>query len=276
MPANTPKKISENPSTTRQGNSIQYVYLVETTSLSDGPATAEAAVVGLGLQPAGYVLDSLTSKHVNRNPLWYQVTITFKTLNGESTTDPLSRPSVLTSSYSESTEPYFKDSTGKMVVNTAGDPFDPMPKIRVGSLILQVTKNMASFPAVQYDTLKYTTNSGAVVIRTTTYAADTLLFLPPTVQEVWESIGGIFYHYFATTFRLAASKDQHKDKLSSRGYRELKTPGAKPTWVTGDDGHTVAQPVGLDSAGKEVAAGGTPDEITFQPYKSTNWGIDFS
>ena len=276
MSALAPKLIARTPSIGQHRSSIAHKFLVETTDLGDGADAAEAAVMGLGLCPIGYVQSDIRSDHINRNPLWYEVEITFSTTTGNSATDPLQRPSILTSSYNESTEPYFIDAAGKQVINTAGDPYDPMPQRRTGSLILQITKNMSLFPAVDYDAIKYSTNSGEITIRQTAYAANTLLFLPPTVQEVYENVSGIFYHYFATTFRLAADHTGHKDDLVSRGYRQVASLGDIPAYVTGDDGLATGLPVGLDASGAQVAPGQAPATTEFQPYPSLNWGIDFS
>ena len=234
--------------------------------MSDGIAAAVAAVLAL-TTPTGYVFDSLRPGHVNRNPLWYRITITYSTPAGGATSEsPLDRPSILTGSYDEWTEVYFEDRSDpvKKAINTAGDRIDPLPQRKNGSLILQITKNIASYPAGDYDNFKYTTNTNAITIRGITYTADTLLFLPPTVQEVWESIGTAIYHYFATTFRLATDANKHKQKYESRGYYSIEASTYKP--ILDKAGLPVTAPWPLDSSGYAAAsAGATPALITLVP-----------
>lgn len=256
-----------------------YQVLVETANDTDA---AIAAVEARGVPGLGYRTRSIRAAPIKRNPLWFEVTASYKGLTGGATsTDPLDRPSVLSGSYEEWTGPYFEDRspTPKLVVNSAGDRFEEMPQRKFGSLVLQVTKNVATYNAATYDAIKFTTNGLASTIKGTAYGVDTLLFLPPSVQEVYEQVGTTEYHYFTVTFRLATDADLHRHVVSDRGFKQFFLGDS--VWILSGDNQPVESPWPLDGAGvaltaAQVAAGTAPAELTFLPYESKSWGVDFS
>ncbi len=264
----------------RSARTIEDAYRVRV----DAPNDTDAAIAAVEARPvpAGYLVDNVRAAHINRNPLWFDVRITYKqplTLGGTGADDPLTRPSTLSASYDEWTEPYDTDHTPapdgpKPVVNSAGDPFQSFPERKAGTLVLQVTKNVATFDAVAYDAIKFTTNASAVTIRGTVYPKDTLLFLPPTVQEVYEQIGSQTYHYFTVTYRLAADANRHRHPIADRGYREQVNGEMLP--ILDGEKRPTEEPWPLDGSGRAKPAGSAPATLTFQPYASAAWGIDFS
>lgn len=275
MAAQTPKKISQ----TNSDDQVAIVYLVETTALDDGHDAAIAKVKDLPSLD-GYKRESTEAEYVNRNPLWFQVTDTwtFKPESFPQDDDPLERPSILSSTYEEWTEPYFvdEDDPAKPVVNSAGDPFDPLPQRKNGSLVLQITKNFAAFDAAGYDAIKFTTNAVAQTIRGTVYPIGSLLFLPPTVQEIYEIVNLTEHHYYQTTFRLAVDSALHVDPVEDRGLNESTTDSYRNAPILDAAGNPVTQPAPLDGAGQAKARGEEPEIITFYPYASANWGIDWT
>lgn len=279
MAAMTPRLINHQAGYDGDKPEITDNYMVELdavpASADAGSALARAAVAALGT-PLGYYLTRLKGSPVNRNLMWYQVEAGFTVPtwpDGEP--DPLARPSVLSSSYDEWTDAYSEDSEGTRVLNSAYDRLDPLPQRKNGNLVLQVTKNLASFPAVAYDALKFTRNAATVLIAGTTYAVNTLLFLPATVAEQYEQVGGLTYHYFATTYRLAADHGLHQDVREDGGMRELDAGGlAQP--ILDARGIPVTTPWPLDGTGHAQALTASPVSLTFKPYPSVSWGIDFS
>lgn len=260
----------------RSSKTIEDTYQVNVDIDNDVDA-AIAAVEALPV-PSGYIVDNVSASHINRNPQWFEVRITYKlnVFGGESYDDPLNRPSVLSASYEEWTEAYDEDysDTPKPVANSAGDPFQSFPQRKNGSLVLQITKNFASFDAPGYDAVKFTTNSAAVTIRGTVYAAKTLLFLPPTVQEVWEQLGDTTHHYYTVTFRLQTDTGLHQQNIADRGYRQLVD--GELVKILGGDNLPTEDPWPLDGSGVAKPAGSAPGTLTFIPYDKAAWGIDFS
>jgi len=266
-----------NESLDMNDSSITAKYKVECDALMDVMA-ARDAVAALPV-PAGYWIWKIASKPSDINPLFIEVSIEYKIPSIPFPGDdpnPLLRPSVLTSSYDEYTEAYFKDSKNNPVLNSAFDRFENFPIRRMGNLLLQITKNFAAFPAVAYDQIKYTRNQDNVTIKGTIYAAETLLFLPATVSEMTEQIQGTQYHYFATTFRLLADYEKHLDKIEDRGYNEYKE--GKPVLINMTyAGNEIKSPWPLDGSGqKKPKPSDEPPIITFTPYPLAAWGIDFS
>lgn len=151
-----------------------------------------------------------------------------------------------------------------------------MPTRDNDKAILRITKNLISFPLATYDALRQTTNAVAVTIRGTAYAIHTLRFLAPTVQEVYEVVGIITYHYYVTTFRLLCDINLHEFKFPDKGYSEFDgTTGNLKKIIKGHESVTAPWP--LDGAGHALASGGlTPPTWTLKPYASAAWGINFS
>jgi len=276
MSALSPNLIARKKGNRSDRQTWEYTYLVQTTDLADGPSVALAAVTAL-LPPSGYRLTDVDSAHRQRNPLWFQVVAIYeRNTAGVEGDDPLARPSILTGSWEEWTEAYFIDADDKLVVNFAGDRFEDFLQRKRGSMVLQITKNLATFPAPTYDAIKFTTNSVAETIRGTIYPIDTLLFLPPTVNEQYETVGETEFHYYATTFRLAADEAFHQHTIEQRGYQQLVGDPAEKLPILDDAGEPVAAPWPLNSDGTAKAIGAAADVEAFRPYERANWGIDFS
>jgi hypothetical protein len=262
----------------KTSKTIEDTYQVNVDAAND-EESAKAAVEARPV-PDGYVIDSLNASHINRNPLWFEVRVTYRqstASGGVGADDPLARPSILSASFEEWTEPYDVDYSDpvKPVTNSAGDPFQAYPQRKNGSLVIQITKNFAGFDAAFYDAIKFTTNASPVTIKGTTYAADVLLFLPPTAQEVNENNGSSSEHFFSTTFRLASDVGKHRQYVADRGYREIGDEGPVPI-RDGVNGPT-EDPWPLDGeGGAKASIDAVPEVLAFVPYRSANWGIDFS
>lgn len=260
-------------------SSIRANYLVECSVPMD-EAGAKAAIAAKPV-PTNYWIWKLESKSRKENPLWVDVDVEYQIPNipGLAPGDdpnPLLRASTLSSSYDESMDAYFQDSDGKFVINSANDRFENFPLRRNGNLLLQITKNFASFPAVAYDQIKFTRNQSAVTIKGTTYAAGTLLFLPATVVEANETHPENNYHFFVTTFRLLADHEKHLHKIDDRGYNEYVNGELKPILATGS-ATPLTSPWPLNGAGKKKPLpSDAPEIIIFTPYALAEWGIDFS
>jgi len=256
---------------------IEDTFNVNVDAANDS-ATAKALAAAIA-PPVGYVISSVRATHINRNPFWYEVAVTYtKTVagGGVGNDDPLARPSVLSASYEEWTEPYDEDFTAPTpltVQNSAGDPFQNLPQRKNGTPILQITKNFATMNLVALDAIKFTTNSGLVTIKGAGFAADTLLFLPPTAQEVWEQVGSTTHNYFTLNFRLAADAGKHLQKVADRGFRQVSAGDLLP--ILDGNGNPTEDPWPLNGLGGAKAAGAKPETLTFKPYNSASWGINF-
>lgn len=258
---------------TETTETIGYRYLVQTEAGEDFN-DAKLAVVAL-TAPTGYLLKRLDGDTSTQNPRFHEVDVDYETPPFETPEeDPLLRPSEFSSNYEEFTEAYYKDADDVLVLNSVGDRFEGFPERKNGNLVLQITKNFETFPAVTYDDLKYTRNSVAVTIRGTTYAIGTLLMAPITAQEVREKVNGVWTTYYKTMFRIYADHGTHLHIFQDRGYFSLV--GGVRRQILDVDGMPPPTPWPLDGSGAVLPPTSTPANKTFKPYESVNWGIDFS
>lgn len=262
------KSFENNARTTR------VTYQAKVTGMDPGEIASELATSQAQdlTVPTGYYFKSADASHINRNPEWLTVTVTYTdertSTGGTHTDDPLDRPSILSMSYDEWTEPYFEDSNDDEVVNTAGDVFENPPQRKRGTMVLQITKNFATLAASAYDTIKFTTNASQVTIKGTVFAVRTLLFLPISAQEIYEGE----HNYYQVTFRIAVDEDEHVQVVANRGYREKVGSEIKDIII---DGKPTADPWPLNSDGTKATAP-PATAITFVPYPSATWGVNFN
>ncbi|MEI8194427.1 MAG: hypothetical protein WCI73_00815, partial [Phycisphaerae bacterium] len=189
------------------------------------------------------------------------------------------RPSILNSSYQEFMKPYFidmEDPPPEKCITSVGTALDPMPVRDASKLVLHLTKNLPTYPTVTYETIKHTTNADTVTLAGTTYDANALLLLPVMVQEIYELIGTVRYHYFQTTFRMRVDGvDAHLDKFEDRSLKMLDTTTGKLKPIM-YNGAPVDFPYPLVGGVPASSPSDTPDEIVRMPYASVSWGLDFS
>lgn len=275
MAAGTPKKIGARNGYEQGRPVIGATYIVINSELSDGEAAARAAVAALP-RPSGLWTQRVTASNVNRNPLAFQVEIEYGVPSGTASTaeDPLDRPSVLSTSYEETTETYFLDEDPdgpKRVTNSAGDTFETLPERKTGFLIVQLQKNSANYPVLVFDLLKFTTNAEEVTIAGLAFPPNSLLFLPATIQETWERVQGEFYPYYQITYRFAVDYNLHVDEVEDLGLNELLDGYKFP--ILDDAKREVTKPVPLDN-GWALPWLTMGTKLTFYPYKSVTWGLE--
>ena len=287
MAALTPRLIGSNEGFEGSGETIERQYQVQCTLVSDGALAARLAVLELGI-PSGYYLTRLKSQHIQRSPLWFLIEVSYAlAVYGLAEPNPLLRPSKLTSTYEEATESYFFDKSDppQMVLNAAGDRYSEFPQRRTGKMVLQITKNIETFPAVAYDLIKYSRNTEEIVIRDTTYAIHTLLLLPVTCAETYEVTQAGSFHYYQTLYRLAVDHMGHQDVFDERGFYRINHETFLREKIRNADGSDLDTPWPLYSAGGsgdgDVAgemmpnAKDAPDQTTYLPYGSMVWGLNF-
>ena len=284
---------------------LTITYQVDRTSVSDDETTAETAVEALPLPP-GYFIQRMETELIAKT--CFNVVVTLQTPPWDAIV-PWDRAGILSTTYEESTEPYFTDrygivvtvdaETGERTFTPGGAPvvtssherFENFPTRRSGKLILQWVKNYQTLPVLQYDAMKHMTNNEGVTIKGIVYPARSLLLLPIVSQETVEQVWNTKYTYFVVTFRfLVDIKDLHTDKIEDRGYFELDGAG-KPTRLVMEKGEEPpTAPLPLDGTGKACRVGGTfgsegsgaldpaamPFVFTFYPYENAaDWGITF-
>lgn len=278
MAAGTPRLQRERREQDTQRDRRELTYRVPVAS-GDDADVARAAVAALA-GPTGYVLMSLAVDQVGSSITWFDVVAGYEVpVYGVSDANPLSRPSILGGSWSTEQKAYFLDTLGHRVINSAGDKFETLPVRDEDKPILEITKNLSSYPLAAYNALRNTRNASAITIRGTTYDAGSLRFKPPVVREVYEQVAGTTYHYYATTFRLLADAAGHVDAFDDEGYFQAD---GKTVDDSGNIGYKplvqpASSPWPLNGLGAFQPTKTTaPATLLFYPYGSAEWGIDFS
>ena len=160
-------------------------------------------------------------------------------------------------------------SPGQAIVNSVGDPFDPVPTYSRGMLRITVTRNTLSYNPTTASNLCFTLNQSAFTINTVSYAAKKLKLVKwAATTNVWVDDMGAEQTYYAETLEFEVSPYDwgHDLKILNRGYRARPAPGEEPVRVK-----DAVEPVLLASDGTQLPAGGTPVFLTFEAYPTADW-----
>lgn len=169
--------------------------------------------------------------------------------------------------------------TGDRVLNTVGDPFDPLPEVQRTYDAITIT--FFRLPAA----LNWTTrrlfrdsiNNAAYTVLGATYAANTLRCAAYDLDAVWETGETGMQLFFQLTVQLLHDPDGWQPKILNTG-RRLLHPAAPPVLaepvlvqIVDSAGQPVADPVPLDEDGTPVAPGGTYHYVEPAGYVPRNW-----
>lgn len=149
--------------------------------------------------------------------------------------------------------------TGKPVVNSAGQRFDPDVEDDVFDLLITVIENSSQFPVALAKSFINTINDADVAIENETYPEGTLKvvgFRGPVTYA-----GGI--KYYTKTIELAFRADGWKINRLDDGRMELDPETDEPMNSLDPSGMPVAEPVLLDGEGHRVEPGGDAHYLAF-------------
>lgn len=270
-------------------------FMVITDSVTDGTAVAlvAAGVPSYGdAHPVdtGCTANSVEAEPVNDSSNHFEVTVEYGSAEGSTAVadNPLQRPPEVSWNFNEATQAYFVDEsdTKKMVVNSAGEPFDSFLERETGELGITVTINEASYDASVADQFSHTINDGPVVIDQTTYAAGTLKLSPITATKVTETVetNGVptKITFYRKTYTLKARRDGWKDKPLDAGLNERVgdlTTGYKLKPILDVTNQPVKKAMALDGNGKVNKADPNvvpPITLEFQPYRTMTWNFPWN
>lgn len=196
--------------------------------------------------------------------------------------NPLNRPPEVSWNSNETTTAYFLDNSNppKLVVNSAGEPFDNYLERETGELGIQITMNEATFDASAADAFSHTINDGPVIIDKTTFAEGTLKLSPiqaTKVKERVETDGVVMVvTYYKKTYTLKARRDGWKDKPIDTGLNERVgnlAAGFKLKPIVDVTNAPVKKPWPLNGTGRKQSGDTTVPPVTleFEPYKKATW-----
>lgn len=134
--------------------------------------------------------------------------------------NPLARPARISIRGRGRSAPYFTDSNGLPLVNTAGDPLLGATR-EFHDAVINVQKNLAALPS-WLDTYIDSINSDDVRIKGRTWKKGTLLYVPESFDEVQDAKR----FYWDAKIQLIYNREGWTDVFPNVGRRELK-PGLK-------------------------------------------------
>jgi hypothetical protein len=165
--------------------------------------------------------------------------------------NPLNRPAVIQRSPVQRQRIVERDVDGNLIINTAGEPFNPPVEREEHAPSFTITKNLANWPYAMELALTDAINSSPIVYvsRGISYGARLVKCNGFSGGESYEN--GI--NFWAVSVALEVNWDGwNPDKLNA-GFREKYTDefGEKYLWpITGANGESVSEPVLLDSLGR--------------------------
>ena len=172
--------------------------------------------------------------------------------------NPLDRPTIIEWSSELAQEFTTKDKNGKPMLNSAGDPLEPLEKDDVRWSV-SLTKNFASIPFWVAEYVN-TINSSAVIVQGQSLPAHTLkvqqLHIPPL--QIENNIP-----FYQVMVALAYKAETWRVKRLDEGFHYVT--GGDRKKITLDDGNEPSEPVPLDGAGG-VLADPDPDNAVYLDY----------
>lgn len=277
-----------------------------TNNTLDGPLIVKTAVSSLlydaylttNESDLGATARTIECEQDQDNPFFWKVTVQYasRAVDPEQFVEnPLLRPAEWEWGSAQYEEAMERDVDGRLVANTAGDPFDPPPTRPKSYRTLTLTRNEISFDPVTTHLYENTVNS------------TTFLGFPPGYVLCKSITSRILYEaaarYFSTTYsfemgvpRFAASvaspyaavtdgifnpyapgtlTTTNVDVLGpwqlqilNTGYRELV--GGVLVAIQ-ENGQPVSKPALLDTDGTQLAVGGDPVWLVFRKYPSVDF-----
>lgn len=262
------------------------IWQVQLDSVPDAAQAAIQAVIAdptLGsdigdahpLNPYVFV-DELTAEAAGSRLVW-RVTGTYRrSVAVESAGNPLEEPTQISWSSNTYIEPVVKNIVGTAVTNSAGEKFDPPLTQERVTLIATITYNSESFDPglpIQYQNK---INRTETIVGTLSVPARMAKIIEiSAVAETFEDIA-----YFKVSIKVEInpkiSKDSEDNVVAQGWDREVLDQGLKElilgdpdelVSISLDDDTQVTEPVGLNGAGRRLAAGLDPVFLVYFTYE---------
>ncbi len=264
-------------------NTLRRQWLVVTNSSSDTPyaiASYFAATVGIVyLTPHPdaniYTARNMEIDPLEDTPLAYEVTVTYSSVpikadeEERQAPNPLDRPARITWDSENAQEFTTKDKDGKAMLNSAGDPLEPVEKDDI-RWIIAITKNFASLPSWILSTVNKVNSSQITVSGLALPARSTKVQrLRIGEQQVDNDIP-----YYEVTVELAYKPSLWDVKRLDEGFNVSSGDGRVPAaqkikiQIEDDAGEfqDATEAIPLDGAGA-VLANPTPTNAVFTTFK---------
>jgi hypothetical protein len=203
-----------------------------------------------GREPGMYC-NSFEAKQVVHTDIW---NIRVGYTNNPDLSNPLSEPAKINMKSQRQSGATLVDNKGRMMLNTAGVPFEPQEKGET-LIIISVQKNVADYPAWLLD-YPDAINNDSVRIRKLTCQPHTLALTSISIPDYIEQDKKA--RYLTLEFELTYRKSGWKTKVPSRGFSEkvwqTDRNGTRTVWngelqpIIGPNG-PISEPMLLDKDG---------------------------
>lgn len=243
------------------------VFVVETDGYDTGPVAVRGAVAVpklfdfynvAGEVDLGARVRKIEPERVDDSLIW-EVRVEYSTDaqdEQQADEDPLARPALISTGWSQFTRALEKDLDDKAVVTAADEPFDPPVEVDDDQFLLTIQRNEAFLDEAKILTYRNAVNSDPWRIAQPKQAKIRI-----TAQRRFEN-GIEFYEYVYT---ISFNEEGWQPSVLHRGM--YVKDGTTRKLATDKDGQNVTAPVLLDAAGAQLAIGGTPVFLDFKGYR---------
>lgn len=198
---------------------------------------------------------------------WWMVTAEYSTAplqqdekDRSENPNPLDRRARIRWSSQQYRKPVWKDRDGKAILNSAGQPFDPLPEIDASHWVATVTKNMTFVPSwlLEYED----------AVNSDGYTIDGLSVEPKKSKLMHLDIGDVQeengYEFRPVSFTIEFRKDGWDLEILDAGFEELADgPDGEPTRILDKRGNFVSHPWPLNADGLAIKPKPTPDNAHY-------------
>jgi len=230
--------------------------------------------------PSLYVED-IQVKQLKESPFFWKLSVKYSnektTAEGESPseTSPEFDPAVIEWSTENFQVPVEKDTSGDGILNSAGDPFDPLPTKDEMRVVVNISYNATSVPG-QVLTFANKVNSGGISIDGLSISAGQAKCQSVRVGGLQQR-NGEFYRN--VQFSFAILEDGWNLSILDQGFREREPRTNDLIQIVNDgdqsgDGAAVTSPALLDGAGHKIEDP-NPGDAIFLPFTVYD-GADFT
>lgn len=271
-----------------QNNRVSRTWIVVTDDKNDNQFTissyfatdVEGGIVFLTPHPDAnaYTARGLQADQQDESPFWWMVTVTYSTepLKADEeerqAPNPLDRPARITWDSENAQEFTVKDKDDEAMLNSAGDPLEPVEKDDI-RWIISITKNFEELPDWVIDTVNCV-NSSAITVSGKTLPARTVKVNRLRIGELQIDND---VPYYEVTVELAYKKGTWDVKRLDEGFNviagdgKLEATDKKRILVEDDDGEfqppTEAIPLDGEGGILEFPTPDTAQYITFKIYE---------
>lgn len=228
-------------------------------------------------------LSDLTADVTAASRIVWRVTGTYNESVGgllQNASTPLDEPTLISWASNTYIEPVIKNTAGNAVTNSAGQAFDPPLTQERVTLIATITYNSETYDPLLPMQYQGKINDASTIIGTLTVPERMakIIELSGTAQ-VFEDIS-----YFKITIKVeinpkislgstgAVVAQGWDTEVLDQGLNELLPgPPEKLTEISLDDGSQVTEPVGLNGAGRKLAAGLDPVYLIYLTYEQVDF-----